>query len=77
LALAHLQGHIVLSADEFAACAPALHQPQPRIALGLALRGIASSAIDISDGLLGDLGHIPMRPKCAQLVSRRCRFRQS
>jgi thiamine-monophosphate kinase len=58
LALAHLQGHIVLSADEFAACAPALHQPQPRIALGLALRGIASSAIDISDGLLGDLGHI-------------------
>lgn len=58
LALAHLQGRIVLSADEFAACAPALHQPQPRIALGLALRGIASSAIDISDGLLGDLGHI-------------------
>ena len=58
LALAHLQGRIVLSADEFAVCAPALHQPQPRIALGLALRGIASSTIDISDGLLGDLGHI-------------------
>ncbi|OFZ67304.1 MAG: thiamine-phosphate kinase [Betaproteobacteria bacterium RBG_16_56_24] len=58
LALAHLQGSVVLDADEFAACAPALHQPQPRIALGLALRGIASSAIDISDGLLGDLGHI-------------------
>jgi len=58
LALAHLQGRIVLSADEFAVCAPALHQPQPRIALGLALRGIASSAIDISDGLLADLGHI-------------------
>jgi thiamine-monophosphate kinase len=35
-----------------------LHQPQPRVALGLALRGIASSAIDISDGLLADLGHI-------------------
>lgn len=58
LALAHLQGNIVLSAAEFAACAPALHQPQPRVALGLALRGIASSAIDVSDGLLGDLGHI-------------------
>lgn len=58
LALAHLQGRIVLSDDELAACAPALHQPQPRIALGLALRGIASSAIDISDGLLADLGHI-------------------
>jgi len=58
LALAHLQGRIVLDETEYAACAPALHQPQPRVALGIALRGIASSAIDISDGLLGDLGHI-------------------
>lgn len=58
LALAHLQGRIMLSAAEYAACAPALHQPQPRVALGLALRGIANSAIDISDGLLADLGHI-------------------
>ncbi|MDO8466299.1 MAG: thiamine-phosphate kinase [Gallionella sp.] len=58
LALAHLQGRILLNATEFAACAPALHQPQPRVALGLVLRGIASSAIDISDGLLADLGHI-------------------
>ena len=58
LALAHSQGRIVLSGEEFAACAPALHQPQPRIALGLALRGLANSAIDISDGLLADLGHI-------------------
>ncbi|MDP1997428.1 MAG: thiamine-phosphate kinase [Gallionella sp.] len=58
LALAHLQGRIALSDAEFAACASALYQPQPRVALGLALRGIASSAIDISDGLLADLGHI-------------------
>jgi len=58
LALAHLQGRIALSDAEFSACAPALHKPQPRVALGLALRGIASSAIDISDGLLADLGHI-------------------
>ncbi|MDO8263870.1 MAG: thiamine-phosphate kinase [Gallionella sp.] len=58
LALAHLQGLTVLSGAEFDACAPALHQPQPRVALGTALRGIASSAIDISDGLLADLGHI-------------------
>ncbi|HEX5337446.1 MAG TPA: thiamine-phosphate kinase, partial [Gallionella sp.] len=58
LALAHLQGRIALPDAEFAACAPALHQPQPRVALGLALRGIANSAIDISDGLLADLGHI-------------------
>ena len=36
----------------------ALERPVPRIALGLALRGIASSAIDVSDGLAQDLGHI-------------------
>ncbi|MDW5441508.1 thiamine-phosphate kinase [Polaromonas sp. SM01] len=35
-----------------------LEQPTPRVALGLALRGVASAAIDVSDGLLGDLGHI-------------------
>jgi len=58
LALAHLQGHIELMANDFADCVSALHQPQPRVALGLALRGIASSAIDVSDGLLGDLGHV-------------------
>jgi thiamine-monophosphate kinase len=58
LALAHLKGKIVLPDEDFAACAPALHQPQPRVALGLALRGIAHSAIDVSDGLLADLGHI-------------------
>ena len=34
------------------------NQPQPRIAEGLALRGIASACIDISDGLAADLGHI-------------------
>ncbi|HEX5363739.1 MAG TPA: thiamine-phosphate kinase [Gallionella sp.] len=58
LALAHLQGRTVLSDADLAVCMPRLHQPQPRIALGLALRGIAHSAIDVSDGLLADLGHI-------------------
>ncbi|NNM69764.1 MAG: thiamine-phosphate kinase [Gallionella sp.] len=58
LALAHLQGRVHLSGSEFDAVAKALHQPQPRVALGLALRGIANSAIDVSDGLLADLGHI-------------------
>ena len=32
--------------------------PRPRLALGQALRGIASAAIDVSDGLVADLGHI-------------------
>ena len=58
LALAHLQGRIALSEGDIAACLPALHDPQPRVALGAALRGVAHSAVDISDGLLADLGHI-------------------
>lgn len=39
----------------------AMERPQPRVALGLALRGLATAAIDVSDGLLGDLGHILQR----------------
>jgi len=58
LALAGLQGLYTLPENELAACLPALHMPQPRVALGLELRQIAHSAIDISDGLLADLGHI-------------------
>ena len=58
LALAQLQGKVQLLAEDSSACAVALHQPIPRVALGLALRGVAHSAIDVSDGLLADLGHI-------------------
>jgi len=58
LALAHMQGRLVLNDASFAATAAALHRPAPRVALGIALRAIASSAIDVSDGLLADLGHI-------------------
>lgn len=58
LTLAHIQGNINLTAQDFASCSPALHQPIPRVALGLALRRVANCAIDISDGLLADLGHI-------------------
>ena len=36
----------------------ALHGPRPRLALGIALRGLASAMLDVSDGLLGDLAHI-------------------
>jgi thiamine-monophosphate kinase len=58
LALAHLQGKITLQNETFANYVNALHAPQPRVELGLALRNLANSAIDISDGLLADLGHI-------------------
>jgi thiamine-monophosphate kinase len=58
LGLAHLQGRTVLSEPALTDCLAALHRPQPRVALGLALRGLATAAIDVSDGLLADLGHI-------------------
>jgi thiamine-monophosphate kinase len=65
LALAHLQGKLKLDETVFKAVAMALHRPQPRVALGLALRGLAHSAIDVSDGLLADLGHILENSKVA------------
>ena len=58
LGLAHLQGRTVLVEPQLGECLAALHRPQPRVALGLALRGLATAAIDVSDGLLADLGHI-------------------
>jgi thiamine-monophosphate kinase len=57
LGLAHLQGKIALE-NELAICLKSLNMPMPRAALGLAIRGIATSCIDVSDGLLADLGHI-------------------
>ncbi|MDD3327430.1 MAG: thiamine-phosphate kinase [Zoogloea sp.] len=58
LGLAQLRGEAELADGHRADCLAALHRPQPRVALGLALRGLASSMLDVSDGLLGDLGHI-------------------
>ncbi len=57
LALEAFRGQVALGAD-FDRVRLAMEQPQPRVALGLALRGLASSAIDLSDGLVGDLGHV-------------------
>ena len=58
LALEALRGHVALPAAVFAQARDRLEQPTPRVALGLALCGVASAAIDVSDGLLGDLQHI-------------------
>ncbi len=58
LALAYRQGRLFMEQIDAARVLPALYLPTPRVALGIALRGIANSAIDISDGLLADLGHI-------------------
>jgi thiamine-monophosphate kinase len=58
LALEALRGTVALPPDLLAQARQRLEQPAPRVALGQALRGIASAAIDVSDGLLGDLRHI-------------------
>jgi thiamine-monophosphate kinase len=65
LGLAHLQGRQALAEPALTDCLAALHRPQPRIALGLALRGLATAAIDVSDGMLADLGHILEASKLA------------
>ncbi len=58
VALEALQGLRALSAHQLAVLRPRLERPTPRLALGQALCGIASAAIDLSDGLWGDLQHI-------------------
>ncbi len=58
LALRHRQGRLQLAAAELPACVKRLDRPMPRIEEGLLLRAVAASAIDISDGLVADLGHI-------------------
>lgn len=65
LGLAAARGRIKLAPADARRCALRLNRPQPRLALGAALHGVASAAIDISDGLLADLGHILERSRVA------------
>jgi thiamine-monophosphate kinase len=58
LALAALQGRTTLAHEELPPLVRRLERPEPRVALGIALRGTASAMLDVSDGLTGDLGHI-------------------
>ena len=51
-------GSLVLDAPGAAAFESRLHRPEPRLARGLALAGVARAALDVSDGLAGDLGHV-------------------
>ena len=70
LGLAHLQGRTQLPAALASRCISALQRPLPRVELGLALqsRQLAHAAIDVSDGLLADLGHILERSGLAAEV---------
>jgi thiamine-monophosphate kinase len=58
LALAHMNGRAKLADPHLSSCLARLDVPVPRVELGGRLRGLAHSAIDVSDGLLADLGHV-------------------
>jgi len=68
LALEVFRGRVALPGEAFEGVRRAMELPQPRVALGRALRGVASSAIDLSDGLLGDLGHVLRRSGVGAVV---------
>ncbi len=68
LALEAFRGTVSLDEASFRQARQAMEMPMPRVALGVALRGIASSAIDVSDGLVGDLGHILRRSGAGAVV---------
>ncbi|HEX4984843.1 MAG TPA: thiamine-phosphate kinase [Burkholderiales bacterium] len=69
-AIAHRRGELVLAPQALQRCRERLDRPAPRVALGLELAGLASSAIDVSDGLLADLGHVCERSHVGARVSR-------
>ncbi len=68
LALEVLRGTVSVPAEVLAEARLRLERPTPRVALGMALCGIATAAIDVSDGLLGDLGHILQASKAGATV---------
>jgi thiamine-monophosphate kinase len=68
LALAGYRGEYALDDAAQQTAVERMHQPTPRIALGMRLRGIAHAAIDISDGLIGDLQHILDRSRVGASV---------
>lgn len=61
LALEVFRGTASLAGEAFDAVRGRMECPSPRVALGKALRGVATSAIDLSDGLVGDLGQVLAR----------------
>jgi thiamine-monophosphate kinase len=61
LALEVMRGTHIAGGDALEQARVRMEQPTPRVALGVALRAVANAAIDVSDGLLGDLSHMLKR----------------
>jgi len=68
LALEAFRGTVMLGEAAFRHARQAMEMPMPRNDLGVRLRGLATSAIDVSDGLLGDLGHVLRRSGVGAVV---------
>lgn len=69
MALLALEGKITPQTEHREYFMQRLNRPQARVAEGMSLRGIANAAIDISDGLLADLGHILERSHVGALIN--------
>ena len=68
LALGNMSPDPPLPAAAIATLTARLRRPEPRLTLGVALRGLATAAIDISDGLTADLGHIAEVTGCTAFI---------